>query len=919
MFSCRHGIVFFFLITSVCGCFEQKSTSDLMLEANQQFAEKQFSTAEITLKKIIKADPQFAKARVLLGEIYLASERFDFAEKELLKALGSSAEKSQISLKLAQVYLKVGKDKEAISLLADIEFEDESSHLLSFILTGKAYINLGDKKKAREAFDEAISLNSGATYSLYGAALKAAMMKNFALASNFLDSTLEKNDNLAEAWILKARLAESTQDYVAANQAYTEFLKVKPDAHSIKLYMANNFLLLNDIENSELLADELLQLNPNQLTANLLKARIALERKNYSLVIEHAEVALKVFPNNPLALYLSGLSHYFKNNYAQAHEKLLHVTSIVSKQHPSHRYLMLTMLKLGKIDKLTEAIAEYEGFYPHESETLSDFASKLSVLGQSEASLALLEKALNIKPDNIQVKTKLGILKLLRRDERGLEDLKSASSESAEDSAANFALTTAYLIKNEPEKAKDTINTWLENHPDDVDALLLKAQILQALQMPKKSIDTLKKANTLKPNQAKILIELAQQLFLQAKYQQAEKVINDALTIAADSRVAYDLLFKIKIALKEKEQFLVELAKIATTSPERQWPRVILAQQSLLKREPEQALEWLSSLDKLNNISNDYFVTLLNSYFLLNDKNQINSIAAHWQKLSPTNLQSYTLQIELLEKLKDIEMAMSVVKLARAQDNLENNAILILQEVRYAITLGRMDGLDTLILKMKQRLPNNAQALYLSGLHALMNKHNSTAKRELQASFALNEDPKTALLLAKAYQDTENVYAAISFLEQTPVKLKNHLLIQKYLAELYMIAKPEAAEKLYVDLVKREPNDVVILNNLAVINTKNGNVVTALEFARKAQQLSPRHPEILDTLGVALMYSKQHDNAVEVLQQAYNIDKSSDIARHYAQALTLTDQQEVAESVLTRLSLQELELFHDEMAKLTLN
>lgn len=919
MLSFRQGVSFFLLITLLYGCFDQKTTPQLLAEAKQLLADKQLTEAEITLKKIIKADPTLAPARVLLGETYLASERFNFAEKEFVKALGSSSNKSGISLKLAEVYLQIGKNQEVINLLADTVFEDESSQLLSFILTGKAYINIGEKNKAREAFDDAISLNGNTSYSLYGAALKATMMKNFTLASSLLDSTLETDESLAEAWILKARIAESSENYVAANRAYAQFLKVKPGAHSIKLYIANNYLLLDDLESSELIADELLAINPNQLTANILKARIALEHKNYTLVNEHAEIALKVFPNNPLALYLSGLSHYFKKNYDQAYDKLLQVTSFVSKQHPSHRYLMLTMLKLGQIDKLTEAIVGYEGFYPHESERLSEFASKLSLLGKLDVSLVLLEKALSIKPDNIRVKTKLGILKLLKKDAQGLGYLELANAESVEDSAANFALTTAYLIQNKPDKANDTISSWLKEHPEDVDALLLKAQVLQVLQMPEKAVNLLKKARIFKPEEFNVLLELAQQQFLLEKYQQAEKVVNNALKLKEESRRAYDLLFKIKMALNEKEQFLAELTQIAVARPRQQWPRVILAQQSLIKREAKEALGWLSSLDGLAELSSDYYITLLNSYFLLNDKNQINSTATHWQNLSPNNLQSYSVQIDLLERLKDIKGAIKVVRKARTMESLEKNTTLMLQEVRYAINLGQMDGLETLINKMKKSLPNNAQALYLSGIHALMNKHYFTAKRELKASYALNKTPKTALLLAKAYLDTENRDTAISFLDQAPTKLKKNILVQKYLAELYMTVKPNAAEEIYLAILKKEPNDAVILNNLAVISTKSGNFSRAIEFAEKAQSLAPRHPDILDTLGVALMYSKLHSNAVEVLRQAYDVGKSSDITRHYVQALTLTDQQELADALLAQFSAVELKVFDDEMAKLIKN
>ena len=918
MSSIIQGIGFTLLLVILSACAEKKSAAELIIEAKQSITEKKFYEAEISLKKLIKSTPKHSEARYLLGGLYSMMEKNDSAEKEFLKAIEYGINTESVVLDLASTYLKVGKNNEAIELISGTKFTEESSATLSQILAGKAYLNLRKMDKAREAFDTANDINAESSFSLYGEAIKASMDKDFLRAEAVIDGILTEESSYAEAWLLKAKFAERSERLEDAVSAYQSFLKLRPQAHSIKLLVAKNYLLLNKLDESEVLVNDLIKLNANNPTANLIKARVALERGQYQNVGKYANVALNVIPSNTLALYLSGLSYFYLEGYEQAYDKLTQATLNLPKDHPSHRFLILTMFRLGYIDQLVKAIDRFEGFYPHESELVTELASSLLKIGQFSAneSQLLYEKALELEPGNSQAMTKLGIIKLLNNRAEGLTDIKAANEVGGTENTTVIALATAYMSSNEPKKALKSTDSWLEKHPKDIKVLLLKVKVLNVLNQPNEALVLLKHISQLNPENGNNYVMLGQQHFFLSQYIEAEHAFEYGLNLGENSKVVYDFLFRTKVKLNKKESFLNHLAEVANADTSVVWPRVILAQQALAVGDAEKSLFWLSGIKDKSSLPVDYFATILNSYFSLNDKDRLNQVAMEWQQQEPNNLQSYTMQIEMLDKWNDIEQALIVTRKARLQDALKNSTMLLLLDVRYSLNLGRNDEIVSQIDALKKKLPSNAQALQLIGIYSLMEKHYEIAKSNMLASYRIEKSVKTSLLLAKSYQYADGAEKAVSFLEQTPDNIRTNSAVLKLLLELYMQTSPRKAETMYQQQLSKTPNNLTALNNLAVLFTKKGDLVNAIKYAEKAKRLAPEHPEILDTLGVALFKNIQILEALAVLEKAYEVGGSAVIKLHYAQALAKNNQLDKANDVISELSELEKNSFASEIEEI---
>lgn len=121
MLSLKQGSIALVIVILISACSEKKTHEELIVDAKNYIAQNELSHAEISLKKIIKSTPKHSQARHMLASIYMTMERNDSAEKELLKAIEYGGNKGELELELARLYIKVGKNTQAIELLNAIK------------------------------------------------------------------------------------------------------------------------------------------------------------------------------------------------------------------------------------------------------------------------------------------------------------------------------------------------------------------------------------------------------------------------------------------------------------------------------------------------------------------------------------------------------------------------------------------------------------------------------------------------------------------------------------------------------------------------------------------------------------------------------------------------------------------------------
>ena len=81
---------------------------------------------------------------------------------------------------------------------------------------------------------------------------------------------------------------------------------------------------------------------------------------------------------------------------------------------------------------------------------------------------------------------------------------------------------------------------------------------------------------------------------------------------------------------------------------------------------------------------------------------------------------------------------------------------------------------------------------------------------------------------------------------------------------------PDAAIQSYEQIIETSPNDVGALNNLAFLYYQRGDQ-RGLELARRAYELAPSHPVVMDTYGWLLVEAGEVERGLPILRESVQV------------------------------------------------
>src|SRR5690606_36652844 len=98
----------------------------------------------------------------------------------------------------------------------------------------------------------------------------------------------------------------------------------------------------------------------------------------------------------------------------------------------------------------------------------------------------------------------------------------------------------------------------------------------------------------------------------------------------------------------------------------------------------------------------------------------------------------------------------------------------------------------------------------------------------------------------------------------------------------YKSGKPEAARIFWERALSAHKDHPTFLNNLAVLELRNGEEAVALEYLKSAYRKDPRHFEVLLNLGTLYLKGGQFDKAKDFFEQAARMRNSDAVKKHLA-------------------------------------
>lgn len=382
--------------------------------------------AEEIYKQLLQMAPEDVNILNLYGLLCLAKGDNDSAISLLSKAL-ILKETSYIMSNLAKAYLSNGEIHNAIKLLEKAALEKPDDDI--YYSLAIAYKKIDNTDNAILNYEKALNINPKKYNALYNLSLIYKDLKDYNKAIEFAQRCLIISPMSEEIYALLSSLYESNNDLNNAVKSLEKAVSINPKEYLYYFNLGVLYSKLNKKDESEAYYKKVLEFSPSNIET-LVNLASLYKTKNKNTALEYI---LSAYSINP----------YEKNvslNLAQIYRDL------------------------NKNKESIEVLNALINHIPNLDEAYSLLAINYMDLGEYDKALANYEKAISLKPDNLNyLHGKSTALKYFDKLDEAQKILEYVTSKDSSLIQSNTSLGMIYLQKKEFEKG---MNLYIQRSLD---------------------------------------------------------------------------------------------------------------------------------------------------------------------------------------------------------------------------------------------------------------------------------------------------------------------------------------------------------------------------------------------------------------------------------------------------------------------
>ncbi len=875
----------------------------LVSSAKELLQKHDHKAAAIQLKNALQKDPQLGEARFLLAKALLEGGDPTGAEVELRKAQEVNYPPEQVTPLLARTLLMLGQAEKVTNELAKVQLTTAEAKADLLTSVGQAYLMQDKPKEAEAAYAASLAAQPGYAPALIGDARLKASGGDLPGALALLERGLQDSPLLYDAWQLKGDLLAAQGDAAGAMAAYRKAVEIKPDflsAHAaiIRLLLAENKL---DEAGTQLAAMK--QIAANHPQTHYLTAMLAYQKKDYVAARDAILLMLRAVPENPLGLQLAGLIEYEAQAYAQAETYLLKALPRTPELGIARRVLIASYLRNAQPGKALGVLEPVLDKIDKDSNMLALAGQVFLQNGQVDKAGTYFAKAAALDPKNAGKRTSLAMVSLAKGDTEGaFRDLEQVAAGDT-GHRADLALIAAHLQRREFDQALKSIAALEKKQPDNPLTHNLRGTALLGKRDVAGARKSFERAMALNAAYFPAAANLANLDLAEKKPEEARKRFEAVL--AKDPKNVQALLALAELRLKAggtSEEVAALISKGVTANPADPAPRLALIGLYLSKKEVKSALaaaqdavaalperpEILDAAGRAQQAAQDY--------------NQALATYAKLAAIKPDSPLPYLRMAEVDVAAKNKPAALEHLQKALKikADSLDAQRGIIALE----LDAGRSKEALAMAREVQKQRPKEAIGYIFEGDAQASQKNWAdalvayrTGLRETGGASELAVKLHTALLASGSSAEADK------FGETWLKEHAKDARFRLYLAEVSGARKDYAgAARQYRILLEVQPDNPTVLNNLAWVSGQMKDP-KAIEYAEKANRLSPNQPALMDTLAVLLVDKGDHARGLELFQKALELaPQATQIRFNYARALIKAGQKSEARKQLDELA-----------------
>lgn len=392
---------------------DAKSVVAHLALANFYWSVNRRAEAESELKASLAIDPKHELANRAMATFYVGSGRPAEAEP-YAKALADIAPGGAAKLALADYYIGLQRDKEALGALARAA-EDKASWAAAQARVAAIQYAGGQKDAGHKVIDEVLSKEPKNVQALL-------VKSRFLLTESKLDEALvparaatTADPNNAETQFVLGSILAAKSDVDGASAAMKEVLRLNPRATAAQVQLARLELARGASASSVQYAEQAASAAPNDPTVRLTLARTLMGNGDVTRAEAEMKQLLAAFPDAPGVHSQYGLLQMMKKDVAGAQRSFDRALDLNPNDFDAFRGRIGVDLANKQFDQARTRVESYVSKNPKNAGALTMAARAYVGMGDMAKSEQLLRQAMEADPSRIEAYGLLGQLYLTQR------------------------------------------------------------------------------------------------------------------------------------------------------------------------------------------------------------------------------------------------------------------------------------------------------------------------------------------------------------------------------------------------------------------------------------------------------------------------------------------------------------------------
>ena len=847
------------------GACSGPSDLQLLVSARGYLDKRENASAIIELKNLLQQSPDSREGRFLLGKVLLETGDAAGAELQLQRALDAGYADNEVLPLLARAMIALQKSKLLVQQYGSVELKDDLAAAELQTQIAIAHIQNNALSKAEAAIENALQRTPGyAAATLLQARLKAGRGELVA-ALGLVEELLKRAPDNAAAWALKGDLLARSNgvDGAPALAAYRKALDLQPALVPAHVAIMSLLVAKRDFDAVAKHWEEMKKALPQHAETQYFEGVLALSKGDAKRVRDITAGLLRGAQPDQRVLVLAGQAEILLGSMTQAEALLGKAVVIAPKAAGPRRMLAQVYLRSGQSDKALAILKPLLEGSVADADLLVLLARAQLMGGDAKSAEANFNRAAKLEPGDKRILASAALTRLGKgQGTAALGELEAVAAADA-GTTADLALISERLRRKEFDAALKAVNALSAKQPQMALPDFLRGRIaLQRRDLPaaRKSFEA---ALAKEPGYFEAVANLAVMDMAEGKPEAARARFEAVVQRDPRNVNAHMALARLAARTGASKENVVKLIEGAIkANPALPAPRAALVDLYMASGDTPLALSAAQTAVAAAPDDPDLLDRLGRVQQASGDVNQAIPTFTKMAVLQPSSALPHLRLADVHMANKNADAAAASVRRAMLADPRSVPA----QRAGIALALRDKQPAQALAIArtVQTQRPDDALGFLLEGEIELI-RHNyelaiGAMRKGLSRPNAADVAPRLHLALLEAKQSAEADRMAASWVKAHPDDIGFAL----HLSDLASTqGNPGLAETRYRDVLKRQPDNVLALNNLAYLLVKQKKP-GAVALAEQAVKLAPKEPMFMDTLALGYAQENQLPKALEL-------------------------------------------------------